>query len=166
MINTKDIYFKIDSKIVNRGFWEKNIHEKKKLIDEELKQYIVLKLQEVGINNYLENNVLSVFELLNILNTKIDTKDKSSVFSNFVHYILNVSGSLQGFSIIWYEERDNNLKINPLIEINNEGFWDSLKTNKDTDYYQTFCFVYNVFTNQFLNIDSLSAENTINNNIK
>lgn len=44
-----DIYYKVDSKIVKQDFWNLSIEEKKQIIDQELKKYAILKINEIGV---------------------------------------------------------------------------------------------------------------------
>jgi len=48
MAEFNDIYFKIDSNIVNNGFWQADFSRKKVLIDNGLRLYAIEKLREVN----------------------------------------------------------------------------------------------------------------------
>jgi len=153
MISINDLYYKLDSGIVDRGFWKVNIDEKKQLIDSELKKYITFKLKELGNNTSLlseKENSTSVNDLLKILARVIPKEDHFDNLRHFTHYILAVAGSLQNYSICWWVEEEDELINMPLIELDDSGQWTSLKTHKETDYVKTFDFVYDVFTNNFM----------------
>lgn len=147
-----DIYYRMDSSIVKQNFWKLDIEEKKSLIDKELKKYIIsklnlLKLPQLSVE---EIDSLNVGELLLILANNIPKEEHFNTLRHFTHYILQVAGTLQGWSIIWWEEDNEKLEKSPIIEFNEFGFWNSLKTHENTDYVKTFNFVYDIFNNQFM----------------
>jgi len=152
MIITNDIYFKVDSNIVNNGFWQVDIQGKKELIDKELKKYIISKLNELGVNKALTDSKkdISVDDLLGLLAMNIPQQNHCEILRHFTHYILNVTSNLQNFSIIWWQEDEEELINNPKIEINERGQWEKLITHEKTDYVQTFSFVYDIFQNKFM----------------
>lgn len=159
---TKDIYYKVDIKIMDRGFYESDIQTKKALIEEGLFNYTVTKLKELGITDICcdkkQNDLISMLEYVD--SRIIDLKEKDDFFSNYTHYILNVAGGIQGFGIVWYQSNDNDLLEQPLIDFNIDGKWDSLKTHQNTSPIQTTLFVLDVFKNQ------LCIENKSNCKIK
>lgn len=153
MVMIDDIYFRIDRSIVAQRFWNISIEEQKKLIDSELKKYIISKIQELGCKKELTSERVAnynVFELLNILAKNIPQEKHFNTLSHFTHYILQVAGSLQGYSVTWWEENEEELIQSPFIKFNEKGLWSDLKTHKNTDYVQTFCFAYDVFNNKFM----------------
>lgn len=152
MILLNDIYHKVDMGIVEQNFWEVSIEEKKQLIDEELKKYITSKIKELGGNtSILSDGKMNVNDLLKILARMIPQEQHFDTLRHFTHYILSVAGSLQNYSICWWVEKDEGLIDLPLIEFDENGLWTNLKTHKETDYIKTFDFVYDIFTNNFMN---------------
>lgn len=153
MIIMNDIYNKIDSKIVASNFWQLDIEDKKILIEKELKEYIILKILELDSNAILINENeenKDIVELFNILANLIPKEIHDKTLCHFIHYIINVAGSLQNWSVVWYEEIDEALVDCPTIELKGE-LWDSLKTHKETDYVKTFLFIFDTFKNNFMN---------------
>jgi len=153
MVSITDIYYKIDSNIVSHNFWEVNIEEKKKLIDTELKKYIISKLQELNLTRAISSESsqeLSVNDLLQILASNISQEQHFDTLRHFTHYIIQVAGTLQNWSIIWWVEDEEDLIQLPLIEFNESGLWTNVKTHEKTDYVRLFNFVYDVFNNNFL----------------
>lgn len=150
MIQTKDIYFKIGANLMLNGYLDGNIDEKKELLDEELKKYTIDKIG-ASITDEASKD-LSVVDLVTILGSKIPKEEHESTLSHFIHYILNIAGTLQGRSITWWQETNENLITTPEIEFDDNNFWDKLTTHKDTDYVQTFTFVYDVFQHHFMKI--------------
>ena len=164
---TNDIYYKIDSNLLEQSFWELNIKEKKKLIDEELKKYIILKINTLNEQELInvEENTLSIEELLLKLSEKIPKENHHLTLNHFVHYILQVAGNLQNCVIIWWVDKNKTLITNPVVEFDENEIWNSLKTHEQTDYVQIFNFVYDVFKNKFMVTKNkkliLNKDNTI-----
>ena len=154
MISTSDIYFRIDSNLVCQNFWQNDIEEKKRLIDSELKKYIISKIQELNVE-LLENEInnLSVIELLHILALNIPLDQPHTILNHFIHYIIQVAGNLQNWTICWWVENDEKLITEPLIEFDKNGLWDNLKTHEQTDYIKIFGLVYGTLNNYFLKDD-------------
>ncbi|MEG1310152.1 MAG: hypothetical protein RSD06_04680 [Bacilli bacterium] len=153
MISINDIYSKMDSNIILQGFWDKDIEVKKKLIDNELKKYITSKIQ--GVNGTIsitnsEEGDPNVPSLLQKLANLIPREQHFDTLRHFIHYIVQVAGTLQGWSIIWWVEDDEELIDSPLIEFDENGLWSNLKTHENTDYIKTFNFVYDIFSNNFM----------------
>lgn len=156
MISINDIYFKMNSSILSQGFFEANIEKKKMLIDLELKKYIISKIQETNkINNIIDASVkeLEVPELLQFLADLIPQKQHFNTLSHFIHYIIQVVGNIQGYSIIWFVEGKEELIDCSIIEYDKIGIWTSLKTHENPDYIKIFKFVYDVFNNNFMKED-------------
>ena len=70
--------------------------------------------------------------------------------NHFVHLIANLAGNLQGFDILWWEEEDENLIENPIIDFNEIGLLNQIKTHENTPYVKTFNLVYYTFMNEFM----------------
>lgn len=154
-MDIRDIYFIVDSNVMKQGYWDKTIEEKKLSIEQELKKYIILKMNEIDENislfNYdVENE--NLIDLLQALANMIPKELHFETLRHFVHYLLNIASNLQGWSIIWYEEENKELKNNPVIDFNEDGKWNSLTTlaTEEDDYVKIFAFVNDVFQNQFM----------------
>ena len=156
-INTKDIYFNIDSKIVEKGFWSCDLNGQKKLIEIEMINFTKKKMKEYSLSkkNIANDNLIDLF--LNI-NDQLSTKEqKEEFFNNYTHYILKVAGALQGCCIIWWQEADEELKEKPYIEFDQDDKWDSLKTHAETSPVNVTLFVLDIFNNHF----GLTKENKV-----
>lgn len=153
MINTSDIYSKLNPILLKNNYHNLDIKGKKTLIDKALKVYIISKLDEIGKLNLLkEDNTekLSVGDLLEILANEILEDKHHNTLNHFVHLILNLAGNLQGFDILWWEEEDENLIENPIIDFNEIGLLNQIKTHKNTPYVKAFNLVYYAFMNEFM----------------
>ncbi|MEG2232595.1 MAG: hypothetical protein RRY16_01325 [Bacilli bacterium] len=153
MVSINDIYFKMDSNIVSQGFWNTDIEGKKELIDKELKKYLTSKIQEVnGIIAITdgEESDFNVPSLLQKLANFIPQDQHFDTLRHFIHYIIQVAGTLQGWSITWWGEDEEDLIDSPLIEFDENGLWTNLKTHENTDYVKIFNFVYDIFNNNFM----------------
>lgn len=152
MIRTNDIYYKIDSKIVENGFWSVDVNGKKELIDIELKNYIISKILELNPSVQFIDNLkekLTTEDYLEVLSKMIPKEEQCEVLRHFIHYILNVAGSLQNHSIVWFQEDDESLIETPIISFK-DGVLDDLKTHQETSYLKIFNGVYSIFKNEFL----------------
>ena len=150
MVRLDDIYFKVDTELIKNNYWLVDITEKKKLVNEELKKYAISKINELKFEGELSMD-MSVEELLSILASLIPKEKHFDTIRHFTHYILEISGHLQRWSITWWGDRDDqDLINNPYVEFDVDGYWDSLITHKDTDLVKTFEFVYHVFTKEFM----------------
>lgn len=153
MINTNDIYSKINPILIKNNYHNLDIKGKKTLIDKALKVYIISKLDEIGKLNLLkEDNTekLSVVDLLEILANEIPEDKQHSTLNHFVHLIANLAGNLQGFGVIWWQDDDKSLIENPIIDFNENGFLNQIKTHENTPYVKTFNLVYYTFMNEFM----------------
>lgn len=153
MVLFNDIYSRINSGLVSHKYWEQDVNGKKMILDLELKNYIISKIQEMNLYNMLSNvsyEKLSVSNLISILAANIPREQHDCTLNHFIHYILQVAGSLQNWAITWWCEENEDLIENPIIDFNEVGVWDKITTHIDTDYVKAFNFVYEVFINRFL----------------
>lgn len=156
MIKTSDIYYKVDSKIVENDFWNVDINGKKELIDIELKNYMISKILELNSSVEFLNNLkdkLTPIDYLEILSKMVQKEEQGEILRHFIHYILNVIGSLQNHSVIWYQEDDESLIEKPTISFKNNVL-DELKTHQETNYLKIFSGIYKVFRNEFLIVEN------------
>lgn len=161
MKSMNDIYMYVDFRIVERDFWEVSMEEKKKLIDEELKKYIVYKMKELDSSFMIpkENN-LSVMDLLKQLSLKVSTEQKHEL-SHFTHYILKVVSALQSYYVVWFID-DTVPAGEPVLECDSSGLWQNIKTRDDIDSISIFSFVYDAFQNQFMISENLEQQKILN----
>lgn len=148
---TSDIYLEMDLKVLLQNFWYLSIEDKKKLIDKELKNYILCKIESIDVKliGKLDDKELSAPELLGILADIIPVDQKFEILRHFTHYVIALVGNLQNWSVIWWVEEDEELINSQVLEIEDET-WKELKTHKDTDYVKTFSFVYDMFMSSFM----------------
>jgi len=151
MFNMRDIYLSIDKNLLPQGFWQTDMVGKKKLIDQEMRIYLIEKIEAIT-GKVLPTCTfdLSVLELVTFLAEIIPADKHEDSLRHTVHYILNVAGSLQGKSIPWWGEDNDELIDAPLITFDADNNWDDLKTHPRTDYVSVFAHVYDIFTNQFM----------------
>lgn len=150
MTNTKDIYPKINQRLLEENYWALNIEEKKNLINKEMKKYTLSKIYELD-QKFEYNQETDITTLLEILNTYIPEPNKFEVLRHFSHYIISIASSLQEYEIIWWVESDKDLIDNPICDFNEENKWNTLTTHQKTDLIKTFKLVNETFNNNFLN---------------
>lgn len=148
-IQMNDIYYKVGYSLAMRNFDLQNVETKKELLEEELRNYAIFKLKELGNNNYISEKV-NVIDLVNLLGENIPQEEQFNTLIHLTHCILNIAGEMQGRSITWWGENEEEYKNQPLAVFNDEGFWDSLHTYNDYSYIKTFEFVHDIFINRFM----------------
>lgn len=150
MTNTKDIYYKMNQRLIEENYWALNMKEKKELINNELIKYTVTKIQELN-PHFKYDQSMDITNLLEIFNNLIDEEEKFEVLRHFSHYIISIASSLQEYEIIWWVESDKDLIDNPICDFNEENKWNTLTTHQKTDLIKTFKLVNETFNNNFLN---------------
>lgn len=154
MANLMDIYYKVGKDLFEHDFDHQSTEQKKKLVDASLMVYLTGKIVEEDISKapLLSNDpTTSVDDLAIMLGDIIPKEEHFDTMRHLTHFILNIAGEMQGWSITWYEEKDIAYVDNPLLSFNEEGKIDSLTSHQETSYVQTFQFVHDVFTNSFMN---------------
>lgn len=149
---TNDIYYKIDSKIVSKGFWNVDLGKKKQLIEEEMLHYTIEKAQiyHVNIQQNSDQTMEYLVQLLYDMNKTMTTpEEKHEFFRHYTHYLLAVAGAIQNREILWWQEDTDTLIEKPSIEINEKNQWNSLTTHRDTDPLKTTLLVLDAFQNNF-----------------
>ena len=151
MVNIKDIYPIIDIQLMKEDYWNLDIEDKKKLIDETLKEYIIFKINEINSSALCKTNKdMNTVELFELLSSLIPKEEHFETIRHFTHYILQISSNLQGWSIIWCGEEKDELVENPLVEFDIDGKWNKLITDDRTDLVKTFKFAYHIFMSEFM----------------
>lgn len=154
-----DIYYTVDSKIVEQDFDQKDIEEQKQLIDKELKNYMLKKIYELGIPGVLTSehkDEVSTYQLAEVLATLIPANEHFETIRHLTHYVTQIAGAIQGHSIVWWSSEDDVLG-QPEVTFNEQGQWDDLNTHPQESYLKVFETVYNTFQNKFMkeNVDSI-----------
>lgn len=153
MANLMDIYHRVGKNLYEHNFDQASIEDKKQLVDGSLKTYLATKIIEEDISKafLLSNDKdVSVEDLVTILGEIIPQEAHFDTMRHLTHFLLNIAGEMQGWSITWYEDQDHQFIENPLLTQDESGKWDSLTTHKETSYVQTFCFVYDSYKKSFM----------------
>ena len=157
MIEFNDV-FRINMKLMLEDWEDKSIPEKKQLLNQELTNYLCFKLTELNSEkalNYAKNilessdNTMNAGDLMAIIASLIP-KDNQDSLSQIIHFVLHIAGTMQGYSITWWGESDDNLKENPNVDFDANGYWDKLITHQDTDIVKTFNLIYETFNDYFM----------------
>jgi len=143
---TNDIYRFIN--LEKEEYVNKAKETKKEIIEEELKKYIISKLNEIGnINSIKEENIVNLFKLLENV---VPQKQHEAILSPIIHYILMISSSLQEHQIIWWQDED--LMVRLIAQFDETGKWDCIRVHNEVKYSQIFSFVYDTFKTDFIKI--------------
>lgn len=163
-MNLMDIYYKAGKDLYEHDFDSSTTEKKKKLVEASLKTYLAQKIMEEDISKtpLLSNDSeISIDDLVIILGNLIPQEEHFDTMRHLTHYLLNIAGEMQGWSITWWEEQDAQFIDNPLIDINESGKWNSLTTHKETSYAQSFRFVYQAYKNQFMEKNIKNKQHTL-----
>lgn len=155
----KDIYSTIDPRIVAQGFNEKDIEEQKQLVDKELKNYMLEKIDKLGIHGVLTSehkDEVSTYQLAEVLATLIPANEHFETIRHLTHYVIGIVGALQCHSVTWWSSEDDVLE-QPEITFTEDGKLDDLNTHPQESYLKVFETVYDTFQNKFMkeNVDSI-----------
>lgn len=147
-----DIYSKIDEKLTEQNFYSKNNEEKKLLVDNELKNYMLEKIEQLGITGVLKSehkNEVTVCQLAEVLSTLIPQNEHFDTIRHLTHYVTHIASTIQGYTITWWLCEDAELG-NPEVTFYQNGKWDELNTHPQESYIKTFETAYNTFQNNFM----------------
>lgn len=151
MIELKDIYFKVGMNLAKEDFDFRATEDQKELVDKHLKEYLKDKLSEITSSQIKDsNNEVSVETLVDELGEQIPNERHFDTIRHLTHFILNIAGEMQSWSIIWYGECNPEYIDNSLIKFNTNGKLESLTTHNDESYLTTFKQVYGVFKEKFM----------------
>lgn len=131
----------ININLLGKGYFKLNENEKKNLVSEEIKNYLVFKINELD-SGLLSNDELNISDLISIISNLVDVNDYKTI-AQLTHFIIGLMETLQGYSITWYINEDLE---QPELTIENDIIKD-LTTN--TNYINSFDFIYDYFMNQF-----------------
>lgn len=148
-----DVYFKVDSEIVQNGFWEEDIKGKGGLVEDGLKKYILEKISAFDNTKLLpedKREEVSLDDLVEILGELIPQEEHFHTLRHLTHYLLNIAGTIQGYSIVWVGDNSQETLNNPLVTFDSDKHWDSLTTHEEESYVRTFEFAHEIFNNYIL----------------
>lgn len=153
MANLRDIYSKVGRDLFEQYFDHGTTEEKKEMVDVDLKVYLATKIAEENPEKakmLSDRKDVSVEELVELLGDLIPKEEHFDTMRHLTHFMLNIAGEMQGWSITWWDEQDVEFVDNPLVQFNESGKWESLTTHRDTSYVKTFKFVYDIYKNTFM----------------
>lgn len=151
MFKMTDIYHKVSSNIATQfhgEFTSLENNEKKRVIDIELKKYLINKIGELGYSNIYDSDInkFSIHDLVVMLSRIIPKEDHEETIVHLTHYILSIAGTLQYKTIIWEVIKDEEF----IAEFDEDNRWNKIITSNHPDYVESFDFVYDIFNNKFL----------------
>jgi len=148
-ITMQDIYSEVNYNLRKNDFHNiDSISERKRLVNEELKKYVISKILELDSNISISDE-MDLYFLVELLGRLIPKEEHFDTIRHFVHFVLQIASDMQGWYIVWYVKESNAYINNPEILKYNE-MWDTLKTHQDENLVQTFKFVYDTFENHFM----------------
>lgn len=153
MTNLTDIYYMVGKSLFESNFDQKSVSEKKRLVNGCLKNYLARKIAEESIEKAIElseNPTVSVDDLVFMLGELIPEEKHFDTMRHLTHFMLNIAGEIQGWSITWYEDEDPQYIDSQNLVFNEEGKIESLTTHKQTSYVRTFQFIHTIFDSEFM----------------
>ena len=162
MFDSTDIYHRIDFILNENGFAEADNRRKKELVLAALRTYTMQKILESGLNvgTLSDDQNLSLEGLLQFLDSKIASPIvKDEFFSPFSHCLINIASNMQSYVIDWRIEDDIEPE-NLLMACNNQGQWNSLKTNIETEPINITLYLLESFKNHFLIETGMNRQRT------
>ena len=153
MAQLTDIYYKAGKDLAEHGFDAADTNKKKKLVNASLKNYVTTKIIEEDVEKtfLLYNDPdISVEELVEMLGEIIPEEQHFDTMRHLTHFILNIAGEMQGWSVVWYQDDDETFLNNSLAEYNDKGKLESLTTHSKTSYVDTFKFMHGLFNEVFM----------------
>ena len=153
MTQLTDIYYKAGKDLAEHGFDAADTQRKKKLVDASLKNYITTKIIEEDFEKVFllyNDPETSVEDLVEMLGDIIPREQHFDTMRHLTHFILQIAGEMQYWSVVWYQDEDVSFVDNSLAEFNENGKLESLTTHKETSYVDTFKFVHGLFNEVFM----------------
>ena len=109
MANLRDIYYRVGKDLHEHGFDIENIERKKKLVAGSLKTYLASKIAEESTEQALvlsEKEDVTVEDLVEMLGELIPEEQHFDTMRHLTHFLLNIAGEMQGWTITWWDEQD------------------------------------------------------------
>lgn len=137
-IQMDDVHYVVDSYIVRNGFHHSSNETKKELIETGMKKYLIEKMAELkGLEQIIDTEDVTLHDLAESIEEIIPEEQKDAM-SQLTHYLLGITGFMQGYYITWYVEDNKDLIEYPSIEYREDGKIDKLVTHRETSYTKTF----------------------------
>lgn len=153
MQKMNDIYYYMDTKLDENWMFVKSIDDKKRIFDNAMKEYLLEKISQLGIDGVLESShkdEVSTVELVEVLGALIPEENHFDTLRHLTHCVINVASFMQRKMIVWYSEEKPEFINNQSALFDSEGYWDSFSTHKEDSYVSDFEFAYDVFMNDFM----------------
>lgn len=137
---TGDIYIYNNEKLNDKNYFTLDINEKRKAIDEILKEYLIHVIKKVKcFDKSLED--ASILRLMEELKTGLKEEDVDMVMSSLIFYIMGLIQEIQMFAPDWRMTEEEDAIENPFLTIRGNKLY-SVETHKQTDPILTFKLVY------------------------
>lgn len=137
---TGDIYVYNNEKLNEMEYFKLDKTEKRKAIDEILKEYLIHVIKKVKVfdKSLADADVISLMEELK---TGLKEEDVDMVISSIIFYIMGLIQEFQMFAPDWRMTEEEDAIENPFLTIRGNKLY-SVETHKKTDPIITFKLVY------------------------
>lgn len=152
MFRLSDIYYKVGSRLYEQDYKKQSVEDKKQILENELKEFLLEKIAEFGGSERLfqYEESLNVNDLFEVLGEIIPMEQHSKTLGYVTHYVLGLASVTQGKTILWWSNNSNVPLGETVINFDDRGLWDTVNTNEEESYVNSFKVVYNVFMNDFM----------------
>lgn len=132
MVNLTDCLAILSISLANNNYHKASFEQKKIIVYQELKNYIIYKIKEIDENIVIDQKY-DPSTLITILANYVD-------ISQIIYFIISKMTIEQKHSITWFiDNKYEVIKNNNLIE----------KILTDNDYVQAFNFIFDYYLNEF-----------------
>lgn len=143
-----NIYYSVDSYLLNNGFIYGTLDEKKELTIEGLKLYLAQKITDINPMTILSRQDIeniSINDIIDLLTETLPEEEHEENLSNVVRYIIFNASKLQGKKIAWERETSEDLDNGVSIEFTTKGNIKTVKTHTYPSYNYVLRFLIDIY---------------------
>ncbi len=143
-----NIYYSVDSYLLNNGFAYGTLDEKKELTIEGLKVYLAQKITDINPMTILSRQDIeniSINDIIDLLTETLPEEEHEENLSNVVRYIIFNASKLQGKKIAWERETSEDLDNGVSIEFTTNGNIKTVKTHTYPSYNYVLRFLIDIY---------------------
>ena len=132
MVNLNDSLAVLSISLANNNYHKASFEQKKIIVYQELKNYIIYKIKEIDENIVIDEKY-DISTLITILANYVD-------ISQLIYFVISKMTIEQQHGIKWYIDKKNEV-------IKNDNIIDKFLT--ESDYLNAFNFIFDYYLNEF-----------------
>ncbi len=141
-----DIYNTIDLNLYTSNYKYLDNNQKKEVIEQEFKKYLISKIREAN-SNIIVDESMEVYQLIEIISMLLGI-NKDSNFMHLINYLLITMSNEQQFVITWEQNQQEKTLTQPEIVIQN-NIITRIITNKESNVSSIFNYLNNYYLTEF-----------------